>query len=327
MNDQPASLAAATGLSARPRSGDATDARDLRRTFGRFPTGVTVVTCRDAMGRPVGMTANSFTSISLEPPLVGWSVANAARSAGTFTAAERFAFCILALDQVPVSNRFAQPGADKFAGVAVTEGIGGVPLIEGVAATVECERFATYPGGDHTIVLGRVVRHSRSAVPPLVFGDGRYGASVPHPGLSVEGDADEVARPDDGLLAPLLLRASTDFAQDLNDALAASGASHSELSILATLSFHGPLPRDALLQRAMVTTTRFTETVNALLAAGHLRQDGSALAATAAGNARLSVLVNTATEREAAAHQGLDATEMTVLRALLRKLIAGQSAP
>ncbi|MBA2965540.1 MULTISPECIES: flavin reductase family protein [Ramlibacter] len=154
----------------------AIDPGELRRAFGSFVTGVTIVTALDAGGRPVGLTANSFASVSLEPPLVLWSQSLTAPSHPVFRGAERFAINILADDQAGLSDRFARGGTDKFSGVTVREGLGGVPLIDGAAALLECIRVATYPGGDHAIFLGRVERFERHGRAPLVFAAGAYHA-------------------------------------------------------------------------------------------------------------------------------------------------------
>ncbi|HEX2545845.1 MAG TPA: flavin reductase [Ramlibacter sp.] len=156
------------------------DARALRQVLGAFVTGVTVITTVDAQGKPHGLTANSFTSVSLDPPLILWSQSLAAPSHPVFRAAERFVVNILADDQVEVSNRFARSSPDKFAGCEWTPGLGGVPLIAGCAAYLECRRMDTFPGGDHAVFLGQVERIERSGRQPLVFGGGRYLVAQPH---------------------------------------------------------------------------------------------------------------------------------------------------
>ena len=159
---------------------EALDPRSLRQVLGAFVTGVTVITTLDPSGQPVGLTANSFSSVSLEPPLVLWSQSLSAPSYPIFRDAERFAISILAEDQVEISNRFAGRVKDKFEGVAVRAGLGGVPLVEGAAAYVECLRELSYPGGDHAVFLGRVVRIERRERRPLVFGSGRYLIAAPN---------------------------------------------------------------------------------------------------------------------------------------------------
>jgi flavin reductase (DIM6/NTAB) family NADH-FMN oxidoreductase RutF/DNA-binding IclR family transcriptional regulator len=156
------------------------DARALRQVLGAFVTGVTVITTLDSQGRPHGLTANSFSSVSLDPPLILWSQSLTAPSHPVFRDAERFVVNILADDQVEVSQRFARGGADKFAGCATRPGLGGVPLIEGCSAYLECRRMDSFPGGDHVVFLGQVERIERSGRQPLVFGGGRYLVAQPH---------------------------------------------------------------------------------------------------------------------------------------------------
>lgn len=158
----------------------AIDPGELRQVLGAFVTGVTVITTVDDEGRLHGLTANSFNSVSLDPPLVLWSQALKAYSHPVFRAAERFAVNILADDQIPVSARFAKAGEDKFAATPVRTGLGGVPLIEGCAAYLECRRVQGTQAGDHMIFLGQVERIERSGRRPLAFGGGRYLIPQPH---------------------------------------------------------------------------------------------------------------------------------------------------
>jgi flavin reductase (DIM6/NTAB) family NADH-FMN oxidoreductase RutF len=152
----------------------AIDSTELRRCLGTFVTGVTVITALDADGQPEGITANSFSSLSLDPPLIVWSLRLNARSFNTYQNAERFAVNILAQDQVHISNRFAASGIKRFEGVAHTSGIDGVPLIDGCAAYLECRLQATYPGGDHALFVARVERIQVNDRPPLAYGAGAY---------------------------------------------------------------------------------------------------------------------------------------------------------
>jgi flavin reductase (DIM6/NTAB) family NADH-FMN oxidoreductase RutF len=150
------------------------DPGELRQVLSTFVTGVTVITTLDADGQPQGLTANSFNSVSLDPPLVLWSQGLRARSHPVFRAAERFTVNILADDQIPVSARFAKAGEDKFGPTPVRLGLGGVPLIEGCSAWLECRRVAAHAAGDHMIFIGEVQRIERSGRRPLAFGGGRY---------------------------------------------------------------------------------------------------------------------------------------------------------
>lgn len=161
-------------------SGSSFDPLDLRKCLGAFVTGVTVITTLDTDGKPVGLTANSFNSVSLDPPLIVWSLRLNATSFSVFSPAKRFAVHILAEDQVEISNRFAKSGADRFSEIPFTAGLDGVPLIDGCAAHLECRTEATHPGGDHLIFIGRVERIGNSGKRPLAFGAGRYMIVHPH---------------------------------------------------------------------------------------------------------------------------------------------------
>ncbi len=130
----------------------------LRRTLGTFATGVVVVTASSAAGRYVGLTVNSFSSVSLDPPLVLWSLRLDAPSRPVFEEASHFAVNILAENQAELANRFATPHPDKFAGVACAEGMGGTVLLDGCVAHLECSRELSHPGGDHLILIGQVRR-------------------------------------------------------------------------------------------------------------------------------------------------------------------------
>ncbi|EKT84366.1 flavin reductase-like protein [Rhodococcus opacus M213] len=151
------------------------DPGHLRECLGSFVTGVTVVTTVDRDGQRHGCTANSFSSVSLDPPLVLWSQRVAAGSFPAFSQAERFAINILSSGQKQVAEHFARPADDKFAGIPVRTGLGGIPLIDDCAAYVECQMEASYPGGDHGIFLGRVERIEHTPDrKPLAFGNGKY---------------------------------------------------------------------------------------------------------------------------------------------------------
>ncbi len=146
----------------------------LRAALGTFATGVTVVTTKAPNGQRHGLTANSFSSVSLEPPLVLWSQSLHAPSHPVFLQASHFAINILAEDQVDISGRFSRGGDDKFAGLECQEGVGGAPLLKGCAARFECRTLYRYEGGDHTIFVGAVERFERFDRRPLMFGGGRY---------------------------------------------------------------------------------------------------------------------------------------------------------
>jgi len=158
----------------------ALDTRQLRDVLGTFVTGVTIVTTRDAAGDAHGVTANSFSSVSLDPPLVLWSQSLSSRSHSAFDGSERFVINILADDQIVLSNHFAKSRDDKFVGIPFDEGLGGAPVLRDTAACLECTKVAAYPGGDHVVFLGRIERMHQSNKRPLAFGSGRYMVAYSH---------------------------------------------------------------------------------------------------------------------------------------------------
>ena len=146
----------------------------LRGVLGRFATGVTIITCLDEGGQRVGLTANSFNALSLDPPLVLWSLRRVSPSVAAFRAARHFAINILAESQVELSRRFASPSTDKFADGLWIAGEGGAPVLGGAAAVLECVRTAAQDAGDHVLFIGQVLRLADLAAPPLLFHGGHY---------------------------------------------------------------------------------------------------------------------------------------------------------
>ena len=151
-----------------------TDPQELRRVLGHFATGVTVITTRDKDGVPFGLTANAFTSLSLNPPLVVVCVDKTAQCYGCFHESKVFAVNVLSEDQEELSRRFATKNSAKFAGVEWHEGNNGAALIEGAMGHIECRIVQTHDGGDHTIMVGEIVSASASGDRPLLFFKGKY---------------------------------------------------------------------------------------------------------------------------------------------------------
>lgn len=151
-----------------------TDPAELRRALGRFATGVTIVTTRTADGQLEGLTANSFTSVSLDPPLVLWSLNRTARSLPSFLAAQWFAVNVLGSHQSALSSRFAGSQGDRFAGLQFETGLGGCPVLEDGIAHFECSVHDRVDAGDHVIFLGRVERMRHRDGEPLLYSGGRY---------------------------------------------------------------------------------------------------------------------------------------------------------
>ena len=156
------------------------DSLQFRSALGMFATGVTIVTARGPDGSLVGLTANSFNSVSLSPPLVLWSLAQRAGSMPVFSRGSHYAINILAAEQQDLARRFATRDIDRFAGVAWREGAGGAPVLEGAAAVFECANRSQYQEGDHVIFVGEVECCSaREGALPLIFHGGRYYTELP----------------------------------------------------------------------------------------------------------------------------------------------------
>jgi len=146
----------------------------FRNALGMFATGITVVTTRTPAGEPIGLTVNSFNSVSLDPPLIVWSLSNDLPSRGLFEACEYYAINVLAEDQVELSQRFASRLDDKFGGLDFETGVGGVPLLKGCCARFECRNTQRYEGGDHLVFISEVLSFDREERKPLVYFGGAY---------------------------------------------------------------------------------------------------------------------------------------------------------
>jgi flavin reductase (DIM6/NTAB) family NADH-FMN oxidoreductase RutF len=156
--------------------------RQFRNTLGHFATGVTAMTTISAAGEHVGITVSSFNSLSLDPPLILWSIANSSMCYGCFQVGAPFAVNVLSDEQEHLAVKFARTGEGKFEGVPLHYGLDNVPLIEGCVVYFECLTEARYPGGDHDIVVGRVRRIFNIGKAPLLFHGGSlrsFGEKTP----------------------------------------------------------------------------------------------------------------------------------------------------
>lgn len=152
--------------------------RELRNALGQFATGVTTIITRDATGSLIGLTANSFTSVSLDPPLVLWSLRKAARSYEAFRNCGHFVINVLAEHQIEVARQFSASTEDRFAGIIWTPSpVSKLPIIDSVAAWFECKNLNFYEAGDHTIFVGEVCHFAHEERAPLLFHAGAYAQS------------------------------------------------------------------------------------------------------------------------------------------------------
>ena len=220
---------------------DVIDPKGLRRCLGSFATGVAVITTRyDDNDR--GITVNSFTSLSMDPPLVLWCLARSSRTYAEFTASDHFIVNILSIDQVTVSNRFAFRSEEEFpTDVAFTRAIAEVPLLEGACASLQCRRIDVLAGGDHAVMVGEVIDFADSDRPGPVYRAGQYAVADAHPSAVApsrdnlgQGFLDTTVRP---ALAGISRRFESFFDEELREA----GISSRDAQVLGLL-----LSRDAL---------------------------------------------------------------------------------
>jgi flavin reductase (DIM6/NTAB) family NADH-FMN oxidoreductase RutF len=154
------------------------DPRDFRNALGSFGTGVTVITAATPDGRQAGLTCNSFASVSLNPPLVLWSLVVYSPSMSIFQDASHFSVHVLGESQQALATQFATRAEDKFAGVQWTPGLGGAPVLADAVATFQCRTADRYYGGDHVIFLGAVESYAYNQAEPLLFARGKFGRFV-----------------------------------------------------------------------------------------------------------------------------------------------------
>jgi flavin reductase (DIM6/NTAB) family NADH-FMN oxidoreductase RutF len=157
------------------------DPRDFRNALSTYATGVTIITAAGMDGKPYGLTCNSFASVSLNPPLVLWSLVLYSSSLSVFQNASHFGVNVLGASQQALANKFAKSSEDKFIGVEWTPGVGNAPLIRDSVANFQCRAVNRYYGGDHVIFLGAVEAYAYNRNEPLLFARGGYGRFVPGP--------------------------------------------------------------------------------------------------------------------------------------------------
>jgi flavin reductase (DIM6/NTAB) family NADH-FMN oxidoreductase RutF/DNA-binding MarR family transcriptional regulator len=311
-------------------SGDRDDhARRYRSALGAFATGVTIVTTRDGEGRDIGLTANSFNSVSLDPPMVLWSLAKSARSLPVFLAASHFAVHVLAADQEELSLRFATRGGEKFAGLDLERGASQVPLLRGCSARFQCRTAFRHEGGDHVIFVGAVESFDHSDRPPLVFHGGRYALAVqkePAPQAAADNAEPDSSFSQDFLIY-LLGRAQFQLFVSLRRELEQHGLSEEQWFVLSILGVSDDRTVAELDRLLWYTGQRVTyELLASLTAAGFADLHGSydphaRVTLTETGRRAAIELVAAAKASEDDAERNLGTAEVRILKRALRAII------
>lgn len=224
------------------------DPQAFRAALGTFTTGVTIITTRAADGEAIGITANSFNSVSLNPPLVLWSLAKNARSLAAFSTAKHWNVHVLSAEQEALSGRFARQGEDKFAGLELDEGISKAPLLTDCTARFQCRTAFSYDGGDHVIFVGEVLAYDHSNRPPLVFQSGQYAlaARKPREELRLGATPPPECSYTEDLLGYLLGRAHYQMLYALRQLLSTQALDERSFFILSVLSIQDRLTLDEL---------------------------------------------------------------------------------
>lgn len=300
------------------------DTKQLRQALGSFTTGVTVVTTHGEDGKDYGLTANSFNSVSMDPPMVLWSLGRKSSSLPVFSQADHFAVHILAANQESVSNRFAKSGTDKFAGSSVTRGHGHVPLLEGCSARFECRVVHQYEGGDHVIFVGEVMNFDSFGRPPLVFHGGNYGLVMKH----AEEPESISAAFGDGWLGFLLGRAYYQLLLPVRENLERNDLRHVDYSILTILSMGEQRTVEELDRLVSIAGFRVNDDDILKLADRGLvkfeRSDTareSTVSFTSAGRSYTIELLAIAKSAESNAERDLDYREAQIMKLLLKRVI------
>ena len=299
---------------------DETEKRRFRSALGRFATGVTVVTTQDESGAPIGVTANSFNSVSLDPPMVLWSLAKSSLSLAAFSQAGTFAVHILACDQQDMSNRFARRGDDKFSGVDLEPGP--VPLFRHCAARFICRTAFQYEGGDHIIFVGEVTDFEAGGKPPLLYLEGRY-AEARRPG---EADLDEIdpeaVRIGSQSLTHLLARAYTQITRQLHRELDACGMRQPRLMIMIAIEQHDHPSWADVCERVKANGYEVSDThLNELLELGWVQQSEGRLSLSPEGRTHYFEALSRMRDFEDSFCEGLSDGELAEMRHVLEHII------
>jgi len=299
------------------------DPRDFRRALGNFATGVTVITACTPDGVKTGVTANSFNSVSIEPALVLWSIMKTSGSVEVFDNASHFAVNVLAADQIPLSNHFARPSDDKFAEINYEKGFGNAPLLQDCSARFQCENYQKVDGGDHWILIGKVVAYDDIGRAPLLYHGGAYSAVIPHAGVKPKeseatdaGKAKNEKRLADNLYYQMI-QAVKRYQASYQPMQIATGLRTIEARMLLTLNDFGTLSTSELEQRIGMPDNDLHAAVEILCRKEWLTENEEQLTLTSAGIEQAETLWNVAHERQKEVFGSFSEEELAIFRKVL----------
>ncbi len=296
------------------------DQKNFRTALSRFATGVTVVTTRDSNGTPVGVTANSFNSVSLNPPMVLWSLAKTSKSMAAFSEADRFAIHILGSHQRDLSDRFASRGADKFAGMEVPTD--SLPLLDEFAARFICRTAHQYDGGDHKIFVGEVLEIDVRDADPLLFLAGKYGEARRAPPENYEGIDPDKARVGAHSITHMIATLYAQITDRIQTRLAPISLNHKQLVILIAVG-HQEQPKWSMIKQKVESAGMVNAEAekDQLVGNNLLKEKDDALTITDDGRARYLEALSAIKALEEEYCAGLTRNELAEVQNALQSII------
>lgn len=302
------------------------DSKEFRNALGQFATGVTVITSIDGHNKPVGVTASSFNSVSIEPPLVLWSLAKNSGSLDAFQNSGCFCVHVLASTHQELSQRFASRGTDKFAGIDWQLGIAGAPLLNDFAAQFQCKTTYQYEGGDHVIFVGEVLDYRTRDEQPLVFHKGSYATAKAKQPFEPAGDAVDITQGkfSENFFFYLLSRAHFQASIDLNVQLKKDRLNNHQYMALTLLGLFGEMAYQDLYSYLEHTANAPTiEELRDLQEGGLVTetQDGSKFSLTVKGRAKYIELLAISKASEERLLAGFDDDDVAQVRLFLQRFI------
>lgn len=299
------------------------DPTEFRRALGTFTTGVTIVTTRAADGEAIGVTANSFNSVSLSPPIVLWSLAKTAKSLAAFTESQHWNVHILSTHQQALSATFAKPGIDKFAGVTLDQGVTPAPLLPECAARFQCKTTSVVEAGDHYVLLGEVLAFDATDRAPLAYSKGRYSLTS-HLEQIALGEADDLssAEYNDELLGYLLGRAHHQMLAQMRKHYEPLGLDDLGFFTMATLLIRRQVDLESLQELINYTGLMVTaEAMTRLVSLGYIQRLSGEFALTQEGHQVARDLIRNAQGVGQALSERLGLSGTQALITLLKQVI------
>jgi len=297
----------------------------FRRALGNFATGVTIITTRTSDGTNIGVTASSFNSLSMDPPLILWSSMKETPSCKAFESASHFAVNILSSDQMEMSNRFARQQEDKFEGVEWQEGIGGAPIFPECAGRFQCEAYDKLDGGDHWIFVGKVLAFDDFGRSPLCFHQGSYSMVFSHPESYPGSDQSASQNTDQGRMGNhtffLMMRAVRAYQERYRPKVVTLGLHLIESRILLVLNDFPGLCAEELIVHLNTQITEAREALLSLSDRSMITEAGDGYALTDTGKSKADEIWSLAEAHAKETFKRFSSEEVDTFTKVLRQLI------